>query len=1068
MIRQVQRFFIANRGPGIIGYTMTSSNDVSAWLEPTEYTGDGSEYEKHLRHHVPGTGEWLFSSNVFKNWLSQENSGGVLWIKGAPGSGKSIIAANTIRYLSNEVATNGPVLFFFFRQSISTNRTPASLVRDLLAQLLTFPSRAATILQAELDRIRGREIQTMPLTQLWKLLAFALAGLEQAFIVVDALDEIQSGLEGFFEEFLLKLGQLRPRTIKLMVTSRPLSHLQAIPALSNAASIRLAGGLINEDVKKYVTVRLMSQDKRMLSEEDEIMICDRVAKWNDHLFLQASLMLDEILGNNKPIKSQLDQLPESLTDLYQGLLDSYTLQPEIDRQLQLQVLTWVTLASRPIRLIELAALLVSQGRFRDIVVAKNAARSCCGPLLEVRPDESVHVCHHSFTEFLFNAPNSGFELVTMDGSFESVQRDLVIDPKESHKALAIACLDYMLSDALPSMDLGTTRLFQKQNTYVEHRFLKYAASHWQYHVLQFGDFDVEIFEKLDMFLMSGDSVSHLRLRFTELDESINTKGLQPLHVAAWFGLTTYAEYRLVQCGDDPNHQSSTGWTPTMMASVNGHKDIVSLLLKHNADPNTHDSSGVSAVHIAALRDHATVLQVLIGAEADLLSCVSAGEGGDADVWLANWLAKVQPSEARSQGFGTSTPGAFGSREARGALRSKTALQLACECGNLAAATVLASHLNSQAMTSVSLHWAARRGHTEILSMLLQYDIIKQGINCRDENGKTALYLASGLRCASAVRVLLEGGADAQALSSGKDGMGFKPKITLAPSKRIKVQQPPSQPMGSTPLHAWAKMGFYMYQPSTCSNVEEMETVAHLLIQAGCNVNQRDENGQTALFAWSNHEPAERFVGVLLQHGADPTLPDNDGNTPLHLIRVNDTEDKAIALLLEAGADINATRPSDGCTPLLTLARRHGHESFDVTRFVSYNADVNRQDKDGNTLLHHLIPNISSILKKSQAESLATSLAVHCDLGIKNNRGEHCLFAFLRSFTIEKNILRTWCSYGIDLEKKNRYGRTVFLEACRTGTDSCINTFVAMRSNVLATDNDGKTCEWGCLAFVCAF
>lgn len=54
-------------------------------------------------------------------------------------------------------------------------------------------------------------------------------------------------------------------------------------------------------------------------------------------------------------------------------------------------------------------------------------------------------------------------------------------------------------------------------------------------------------------------------------------------------------------------------------------------------------------------------------------------------------------------------------------------------------------------------------------------------------------------------------------------------------------------------------------------------VAQFLIDSGCNVNQQDINGCTALLIGVNNIP---FATMLIKAGADPNIADNEGNTPL--------------------------------------------------------------------------------------------------------------------------------------------------------------------------------------------
>jgi len=55
---------------------------------------------------------------------------------------------------------------------------------------------------------------------------------------------------------------------------------------------------------------------------------------------------------------------------------------------------------------------------------------------------------------------------------------------------------------------------------------------------------------------------------------------------------------------------------------------------------------------------------------------------------------------------------------------------------------------------------------------------------------------------------------------------------------------------------------------------ERRQTLELLIQHGCDVNARDDNGQTAIFAWAEFcNSEEDFLSILLDSGADASATD---------------------------------------------------------------------------------------------------------------------------------------------------------------------------------------------------
>lgn len=130
--------------------------------------------------------------------------------------------------------------------------------------------------------------------------------------------------------------------------------------------------------------------------------------------------------------------------------------------------------------------------------------------------------------------------------------------------------------------------------------------------------------------------------------------------------------------------------------------------------------------------------------------------------------------------------------------------------------------------------------------------------------------------------------------------------------------------GDTPL-MWAAL----------NNNHEMCT---LLLAAGADVNERNEDGRTPLMcAWD-----AEICKTLLDAGAEVDSRSNDGWTPLMVAALNGSV-KTCGVLLDAGADINA-KNSEGRTPLIAAAYRGQAK---VCRFLlKIGADATIRDNDG--------------------------------------------------------------------------------------------------------------------------
>ncbi|KAF9767657.1 hypothetical protein IL306_015141, partial [Fusarium sp. DS 682] len=220
------------------------------------------------------------SENYLKWHESQED--GLLWIKGIPGSGKSVVAASMIHKLSQEEV---PVLYFFFRQIVDANHRPINLLRDWLDQILVYCPPLQSTLKAYVDE--GRSLDSISINELWRHLKTALASIPRVYCVADALDEMDDGNSEFISQ-LAELGHWKPSCVKVLLTSRPTANVEAAMRGMKSLDLRMEEKLVDIDISIYVRYCLSGTS---LSERDQQLVKEAVPGRANGLFLYAKLAM---------------------------------------------------------------------------------------------------------------------------------------------------------------------------------------------------------------------------------------------------------------------------------------------------------------------------------------------------------------------------------------------------------------------------------------------------------------------------------------------------------------------------------------------------------------------------------------------------------------------------------------------------------------------------------------------------------------------------------------------------------------------------------------------------------
>jgi len=146
--------------------------------------------------------------------------------------------------------------------------------------------------------------------------------------------------------------------------------------------------------------------------------------------------------------------------------------------------------------------------------------------------------------------------------------------------------------------------------------------------------------------------------------------------------------------------------------------------------------------------------------------------------------------------------------------------------------------------------------------------------------------------------------------------------------------------------AWAADGDELVQKAWAGDLEGISA----LIDAGADVDAKDDAGSTALVLAASFRDYDDVVELLLASGADANVTDSTGRTPL--MAAVSVSKKTTNILLYNGADV-MPRSESGATAFLHCAMGHleGQDRIDVAELLlSKGADINDALDVGTTAL----------------------------------------------------------------------------------------------------------------------
>ncbi|KAK2041575.1 WD40 repeat-like protein [Colletotrichum somersetense] len=352
---------------------------------------------------LPECFRWVLDHDGFRRWQDDEQSR-MLWVKGDPGKGKTMLLCGIITELENRPVDC--VLSYFFCQATDTRLNNATAVlRGLIYLLLDQQPSLIGRLRKKYDHA-GKQL--FDDVNGWDALSRTLIsilqdlGSQTTYLVIDALDECETGLS----QLLHLIVQASSTTqAKWLLSSRNRRDIEQVirPKESQtrlSLELKENAELVSRAVNAYISQcvsQLMVLEGYILLQDQ---IQSKMQQKADGTFLWVSLVIQELREAEVwEVMNIIDDIPAGLDELYERMIQQIQRQGRDKPSYCWKLLSTVIAAYRPLHLEELRFLVdlpPSISTTRQNVVAI-AGRS--GSFLTIRNDV-VYIIHQSAKDFL--------------------------------------------------------------------------------------------------------------------------------------------------------------------------------------------------------------------------------------------------------------------------------------------------------------------------------------------------------------------------------------------------------------------------------------------------------------------------------------------------------------------------------------------------------------------------------------------------------------------------------------------------------------------------------------------
>jgi hypothetical protein len=351
---------------------------------------------------------WVLDNTTFQHWRQDPHSR-LLWVKGDPGKGKTMLLCGIVNELHSSLPNNALLSYFFCQATESRINNATAVLRGLLYMLVVQQPSLVSHIRKRHDQAGKVLFEN---TNAWVALTEIFANvlrdprLRNTYLIIDALDECVTDklkLLGF-----ITTHSSASQRVKWIVSGRDWLGFEA--QLERAGhKVRLS---IELNAKSEATTALavfIQQKVDQLAQkgqyEAEIQhaVLQHLMSNANGTFLWVTLACQDLASTPKSnVLEKLASFPPGLDPLYKRMLRQVI---ELDGAgICRRVLALTAVMYRPVTIPELVALVEPLENFVNDLRSVQEIISLCGSFLTLRED-TVYFVHQSAKDFIFTNAN---------------------------------------------------------------------------------------------------------------------------------------------------------------------------------------------------------------------------------------------------------------------------------------------------------------------------------------------------------------------------------------------------------------------------------------------------------------------------------------------------------------------------------------------------------------------------------------------------------------------------------------------------------------------------------------
>jgi hypothetical protein len=345
---------------------------------------------------------WIFENADFRKWRDDQQSR-LLWIKGDPGKGKTMLLCGIINKFQKSTVQIGPLSFFFCQATDVRINNATAVLRGLI---YLFVVQQPSLIRHIREKYKHARKALFEDVNAWVALSGIFTNmlqdpcLKNAYAIIDALDECQAQDLQQLLDFVVQMSSVS--RVKWIVSSRNWRNIEErleIAKQKVRLSLELNAESISTAVGTYIRHKVLWLTQlKNYDDETRDAVQHHLSSNAEDTFLWVALVCQNLQKISRwSTRTRLNEFPAGLDPLYRRMMEQVC--SSDDASLCKRILAIVTVVYRPITLMELTSFVEMPGIASNDLEALKEIIALSGSFLTLR-ESIIHFVHQSAKDYL--------------------------------------------------------------------------------------------------------------------------------------------------------------------------------------------------------------------------------------------------------------------------------------------------------------------------------------------------------------------------------------------------------------------------------------------------------------------------------------------------------------------------------------------------------------------------------------------------------------------------------------------------------------------------------------------